>query len=280
MNWESGELRKIKVGVSSKRRNKKAYKTDWKSIEVPAPYDRIVSQLLAEAAHATTDHGHESRRRESYALRTLDRFGEELVAYTGPPHEFRSRVLTPILQRQRRGVHDAYAPSVRAAIPSETGSPNIDDVSEFYLKDDPTDPSLIQQYRRHLIYIPEARWHLGLIMKVAHSSSVHFFNKVRENHDRLMEALANEEGDTDDGEDEGEDEAADVPAGRVEPFTEAEVQVIVDERLERFFELELAETVCIPSPCYQPPLIIDRHSRNCLRPPWSRGLSGTRREPI
>ncbi|KAF9641961.1 hypothetical protein BDM02DRAFT_3194173 [Thelephora ganbajun] len=225
MNWKRGEIRPVKVGVARKRRGKDSHYIEWKNLGIPPPYDRIVCQLIAEDDYAKSFNSHESRRRQAYVNHVLDAFAEELTSWEGTSEDFRSKVLTPILQRQLWGVHDAYSPSVRDAIAEEKDEPTILDATKFYLSQDPVDPELIPNYRRNLLYLPEARWHLGFIMK-KHAINEACYNKVRENHDRIMEALREEE-DSEDPEDE-------IPL-----LSEVEVEVIVDERLEDFFKPEL-----------------------------------------
>ena len=106
MKWAEGELIKVEVKRNLKRRGKK------QAHLVPAPYVYLISQLLGEAKFARDHNIHEARRRQSYAAKVLNLFGEELWEYKLDAASFRSRVLTPILQCQLWGVHDAYLPSI------------------------------------------------------------------------------------------------------------------------------------------------------------------------
>ena len=72
----------------------------------------LFSQLMAESMHSQRDGGHESRRREDYAQKVLDKFGGELRQFKDLPVTFRSKVLTPILQCQVTGIHNTYTPTV------------------------------------------------------------------------------------------------------------------------------------------------------------------------
>ena len=59
--------------------------------EIPAPYDRIVNQLIAKSMHSQTNLGHESGHRGTYALEVLDAFGDKLRAFKAsdlPPVTF------------------------------------------------------------------------------------------------------------------------------------------------------------------------------------------------
>lgn len=173
--------------------------------------------------------------------------------------DFRSKVLTPILQRQLWGIYDGYGPSVREAIPiSRSATPNSDedeptitilDATKFYLSEDPVDPALIPNYRRNLIYIPEARWHLGVMMgKHEKVGTGAYYNKVRDNHDRIINALDEEDDSSEEG---------------IALLRPAEVEAIFDEELEDFFRPELARVVRIlSSPCL-PLLTVHHDSLTC-----------------
>ena len=232
MNWKRGELRTIELGQWRKRPNVTAYTVSFAPYEVPAPYDRLVGQLTAEQIHANVHDTHESRRRAVYAMATLDAFGEELLEFQKselPVATFRSKVLTPILQRQRLGIHDAYTPFVRACIKDDGTQLTIRDDSKLYLSTDPANPAFIDTYRRNLLYVPDARWHLGVLMGVTGTSDEdrgRHYHRVRENHDRVMAtplAEAHKERD---------------PRG-LPLLSHTEIEVIVDERLEDFFVQEL-----------------------------------------
>jgi hypothetical protein len=93
----------------------------------------------------------------------LDLFGYELDRFHGEAADFRSKVYTPVLQRQLKGVHDAYAPSIKRAIAQSDEDPTIAQVTRFYLGNDPLDPRCIPCYRRNIIYSREALWHLAII---------------------------------------------------------------------------------------------------------------------
>jgi hypothetical protein len=129
--------------------------------KVPAAYRRVISQLTAEVRHATIHTGHEALRRCSYAMETLDAFAKELSSTRSITAAFRSKILTPILQRQLQGIPDHYTPAVSGVIASDHETVTIGDATNFYLNEDPTHPQCIPGYRRNLIYIPEMMWHWG-----------------------------------------------------------------------------------------------------------------------
>ena len=236
MNWRAGELRTVELGQWRKRRGVASQEIYFTSYQIPAPYDRLVSQLTAEQVHADSHDSHESRRRGVYALQTLDAFGEELKEFGNVrrlPATFRSKVLTPILQRHRLGIHDAYTPFVHTCIAGKGRSPLVEDVTRVYLGKDPANPAYIRQYRRQLLYLPDPRWHLAVIMGVSGKTQEerdNHYNRVRANHDRIMKIpLAEAHAERD-------------PHG-VPLLTCTEIEVILDERLEDFFTEELKSVV-------------------------------------
>ena len=136
-------------------------------MQVPAPYDRIISQLILEDEHAEEDYGHEAGRWQSYARRVLNFLWKEIRGFDEKfdKKESRPKSLTPILQRQLEGAEDNYSPSVRDSVSTEEGkTPTIEQATHFYLRDDPAHPRWILNFRRNIIYIPEARWHLGTLL--------------------------------------------------------------------------------------------------------------------
>lgn len=246
--WTQGELHEVLYKSSRRRPGKLRAEVNWIPYLVPAPYDRIISQLLCKANHAKRHSSHESLRRGEYALKVLDVFATEHLAFqsTGlAPASFRSKTLTPILQRHRLGIHDAYAPFVRAGISSEAEPLTIEDVTDFYLGVDPTDPEFIPSYRRNLLYLPDSRWHLGLTLGVVpkkdKGAAISHYNRVRDNHDAIMKSL------------QAEDKTEPITDG-IDLLSHAEVAAIIDEGLEGFFRSELDQVVSIPLPYLsQPP---------------------------
>jgi len=210
--------------------------TDWKEYAIPAPYQHIVCQLIAEDLHArsTANNTHEAIQRQTYAKKVLDEFGKELYKLTSPPTaSFQSKVLTVILQRHVEGVPDAYAPTVRTAIaggvdPGEFGL-TIQAVTEWYLRGDPVKSDNMALFRRHLLYLPDVRWHLGILVKKRTGAAAkQFYNLVRANHDRVMEDIA-----------EDRPPPAAEQEGDPPPLTQTEVSVIISEGLNGLFRPEL-----------------------------------------
>ena len=237
----------IKLGQWRKRRGKAGETVVDMEYHIPAPYDRVVAQLILEVTHGDDHDSHESRRRACYAAQTLDAFGDELKSlkdqvtsvkvdgvkgYALTP-TFRSKVLTPILQRQRVGIHDAYTPFVRAGINNRVRRLSFQDVTDFYLKVDPVDPIYIISYRRNLLYQPDARWHLGVLMKGGiedEEEAAEYYNMVRENHDKVLASI-------------GDDSRGGVDSRGVSLLNAVEINVIIDEGIEEFFQEELDAVV-------------------------------------
>jgi hypothetical protein len=252
MKWDEGECREVKV---TKPPRKRGFLREITTYSIPAPYHRIVSQLACEEAHAEHHNSHESYRRQAYALRVLDEFAKELLEGDPPTASFRSRVLTPILQRQLMGVHDAYTPSVRRAIADGDGEPTITDATTCYLSLDPVDPTYIPYYRHHLLYLPEARWHLGVIMDPSRIGNAVYYNMVRANHDSIMQEPSIDAEDTGEPPSTDKDDTDEPPSTDAEeadeppPLTREEVRVVLQEDLAEFFQPELDRVV---SPCDLP----------------------------
>jgi hypothetical protein len=223
----------------------------WIDQLIPAPYDRILAQLLAENAHAQHDHAHEAYRRQAFVQRVLNEFHMEARKYSGSRRAWRPRTLTPILARQFLGVDENYGPSVAAAVGQGNKNPTIAQATEFYLKMDLTNPRWILNFRRNLVHIPEARWHLGIVLGVNAIGGRRDYDRVQRNQDRLtmhFQALAKANGppmpeplNTDKSDNEPEPmNVDDFP-----PYSKAEVEVITSERLEVFFAEELDCVVSI-----------------------------------
>jgi len=161
-----------------------------------------------------------------------------------------------------------YGPSVCDTIPAshdttldEDDKPilTILDVTKFYLLDDPTHPAHIPSYCQNLLYLPEARWHLGVVMgKSTVIGSDVFYNAIRDNHDRIMDALNDREEDDSDNseEDDSSGSEEDDSDDRIPELTEVEIEAIFDEELEDFFEPELICVVRTLSSSYTLCLII------------------------
>ena len=233
LNWKKHELRKVKLTYSrrGRRGTKKTHEVAFE-ICIPAAYKQLVCQLVGEIQNSERHDMYEAHRREVYARRVLDHFGQEIIGLRGCPDtamiRFRSKVLTPILMRQLWGADDAQAPFAERAIRGAYQTLNIEAVTSFYLGDDPTDPVHIPTYRRNLLYVPMARWYLGHLMDAPDTKE--HYDQVLKNHDDIMEMLK-EQGHQ-------EMDAKGFPI-----LSEAEESAIIGEGLSGFFKPELARLV-------------------------------------
>jgi hypothetical protein len=239
MAWTMDELRPVTLDRLKKAKGNIKATAHSTIFHIPAAYHQIVCQLVAEIDLGKRTSQHEVRRRETYAREVLDAFGRELEGFRSFSKPamvgFRSAVLTPILQRQLSGVPDAYTPSVHRAIMGSRDKPTIEAATRFYLSDDPTDPENIPNYRRNLLSVQEARWHLGRVLGNAPPLAedevhVEYYNRFLEDHDSIMAAINKHgyEGYNEDG---------------IPYLTQVERSAIERERLELFFVAELAAQV-------------------------------------
>ena len=249
--WRPDELRPIEVGVLENIDGKPV--PVYGTVHIPAPYDRILAQLLAEIEHGTKCTGLESRRRQTFAREVLYEFWVEIQRRQDENgnQSFRSRVLTPILQRQLRGVEENYRPVVEEAVACGGDEPTIEQATKFYLKHDPIDRRWIRRYRRNLLYVPEVRWHLAVVMGKVQIGDEEAYDAIRDRTDKLHQLRRmdyNESDDdgqqsSDEDEDEGKKELRSL--GKTpKQYSREEVGVIVDEGLEEFFEIRAWARVC------------------------------------
>ena len=207
-NWREGQTELIQFGTMRKIPKKRGTKVAWKSRYIQIPYYRLFQQLYAEVRHGDKNSAHEAQRRGSYARRVMEAFGEELEVHKELASQgtvasaWRSKVLTPILQRQLQGVPDAYAPSLEAGLgkgdggggdddddddDDDEGKLTISDVTEFYLGSDPLHPDNKKFYVRNLVYIREMRWHLAISLGKQKLESSEFFKQTLDNQDFLLD---------------------------------------------------------------------------------------------
>lgn len=180
--------------------------TETKPRWIIHPYFRVLAQLLMEIEHATYNSGYEAQRRASYAHRVLNEFGRELsgeaqLADPGPKAEsWRSKVLTPIVQRQLWGVPDCYGPSVDAGVLAlargsglggeadkyEGQKVTISHATRFYLGYNIGREYLYPVFRRNILYLRETRWFTAIVFQTASVSDVGFYDLTLKNQDKLM----------------------------------------------------------------------------------------------
>ena len=163
----------------------------------------------------------------AYARHVLNEFGKELDLFRGEEEDFRSKVLNPILQRQLHGLSDAYAPPIASQISTSGKEVTIADATMFYLSIDPLDPSCIPTYRRNLIYIREATWHLACLLKKIAYLDREEYNWVLEVNETVLYAIRKRpDGET-----------------SFPPFSAAEVEAMVVLGIQDWFAEELEEVV-------------------------------------
>jgi hypothetical protein len=151
----------VEVRFKSKKRLIADEPWEWAARDLSVPYARLVDQLVLEHEHGSSDTCHEAVRRKAYVGRVLDALADELLEDYFSAHTFRSAVLNPILQRQLCGIPDVYSPAIRTAVGGGIDTDiTIGHASMFYLGLDAVDPITIPSFRRNLVYIREARWHL------------------------------------------------------------------------------------------------------------------------
>ena len=240
----------------------------YKNVFVPAPYARVVSQMSAEVRHGAKSSGHESRRRLAFAKEVLHEFWAELQQPRDSLEGFRSVVLTPILQRQLWGIEENYRPMVERAVAQGGEEPTIKQATKFYLERDPTDHRWIGTYRRNLLYVPEARWHLRVMMNQIAVGDEEAYDHMRDRTDELHRVRKMDYNDDNrfiryGDENDGESEENWVSHKPPRVYTKAEVGVIIEEELDEFFDVETWSSVrfllssclssLIPKQCSQSP---------------------------
>jgi hypothetical protein len=137
LNWSDDDVQDIKVGTPRKLPNQDKTKMCWQTFQIPVLYVHLIGQLEAEKDHGNHNKGYEAVRRQTYTKEVLAEFAKEIRRYKGEPSDFRSRVLTPILQRHFRGVPNNHTPLIRSAIAGGSTDPTIAQTTEFYLGTDP-----------------------------------------------------------------------------------------------------------------------------------------------
>ena len=140
---------------------------------------------------------------------------------------FRSKVLTPILQCQLWGVQENYSPVVQAGVRNGNENPTINDATQFYLKDDLTNPRWIPSYCRNLLHVPEARCHLGILMGVFTLGCPAGYHTVQKNQDHIDLRVDMTKENT----------------GKIPPLEVLDLQVIISKHLELFFKPEMDHVV-------------------------------------
>ena len=223
MMWKKGQLHDISYG---KRKKQSGNRKKWNMVTkcVPVQYARLLHQFLLEIELAKHSKAHEILRRQTYAEKVLNEFGLELNRFCGVESDFRSKVLTPILQCQLNGIPDPQGPAICRAFDPKHGKPTIGAVTKFYLGIDPLDPKYIHSYRHNLVYIREARWHLAIVLGKADGKSEEDFIITLKHHDCIQQKM----------------KTSPRPVGGAFPkWNDVEVAAVVEEELDDWFEAEL-----------------------------------------
>jgi hypothetical protein len=129
--------------------------------KIHAGYRRVLLGFNREIDFIVDDcmEDEQLRFRAHYLMKVIDAFVCELQGQrVKSPTEFRSRVLNPIVQRQRWGISDNDPEKVKIAVGS-----TVDDAKRFYLSRDPLDPQDSRTLLRHLLYITSVRTSLGFL---------------------------------------------------------------------------------------------------------------------
>jgi hypothetical protein len=113
--WEAGET------TYTYFRKSETLEGDPIMRQLPVQYARLILQFESEEILAQKNPGHEAQRRQVYVRRMLDELALELERDGECGSNFRSKVLTPVLQRQIHGIPDTYAPSARSALVNAQG---------------------------------------------------------------------------------------------------------------------------------------------------------------
>lgn len=229
MKWKAGQLHDIFYGKRKKQSGQRK-RFNMVTKRVPVQYARLLHQFLLEIELAKHTKAHEVLRRQTYAQKVLDEFGLELDRFRGPENEFRSKVLTPILQRQLNGIPDVHGPAVRRGIESRNGKPTIAQVTQFYLGNDPLAPGMKHSYRHNLIYIREARWHLAILLGKVDVKSEDDFTVTLQHHDCIQQRLKRSRKPNTN------------PKG-FPVWNEVEVAAVVEEELDEWFDTEVNRVV-------------------------------------
>ena len=137
MEWEEDKVTLLKY---RKDNSMGGHDLPWTLVNILSTYYRLISQLCSEVNHGSKVTGHEALQRKSYAAQTLNSLGDKLNDYDGPPKDFHSKVLMPIMQRHLQAVPNYCTPPMRHTIAPRTNKPTLEDVRVFYLGDDPLNP--------------------------------------------------------------------------------------------------------------------------------------------
>lgn len=256
--WEEGQTVLIKVGALRRPAGGSAPRMFYRKRYIPVVYAQLLHQLCTEIGHAHTNTAHEAQRRAAYAEQVTDLFGDEIYSRRdlsrpgNAASSWRSKVMTPIIQRQIAGVPDAYLPALHAGVlDPENDDPEVDDdtcvsremtiaeATTFYLDADPADPALIPEYRRNLLYSRELRWYLTTLLDDSLLENIGWYQLTIWDQDELSHV------DSEEHMDHEPDTAGDTDGPP--PLGIWDTVIIWQEGLEGYFKEEIDAAVCAMS---------------------------------
>jgi hypothetical protein len=140
------------------------------------------------------------------------------------------------------GTPDQYSPGIEEAVANVSAladgdeddgaepAVNIGLATDFYLSVDLADPALIPQYRRNIVAISEAIWHLAVLLGTVEENSPERYELLRSYSEWYLEIQHDEDVDDEDG-------------GVVPPFQDSDITLVVVCGVDRFFHEELQRVV-------------------------------------
>ena len=169
------------------------------SYNIQAGYRRALLCFLREIDLVYKDKVQEPECvfRATYLLKVLDDFMRELWRLDPSKinHQWRSRSLNPLLQRQFHGVEDQDCATVRARV-GETP----EHAAQFYLARDPLDPDLVLDLLRGLFLVSPVRWSLAHLHKPGTRDS---YSAARASTQKAVKMRAGKPSGSDQNEDPG-----------------------------------------------------------------------------
>ena len=176
---------------------------------------------------------------------------------------FHSKVLTSILVQQLEGIHDAYTPFIQRAANWGSQEPvTIEAATRYYLSRDPIDPIYHPVYCQNALYTPIPCWVLGNALgnvvkaigkhtkkQIEENAKIHcgYYNQFIKDHDLIMARLIATGGHKM------------LDANGITLLLQVEVDAIVTEQLDIYFEPELVRFIQLISPVARIDITIQRN---------------------
>ena len=119
LSWKDGETMCIKVGTLRRVHNASTPRMWYRKRYIPVVYAQLLHQLCNEIAHGNLNPGDEAQRRAAYADQVTDQFADLIYGHfdfcrPGPAASiWRSKVLTPIIQRQCQETGESHTADTR-----------------------------------------------------------------------------------------------------------------------------------------------------------------------